>query len=65
MMQVRRTRNRESFGLGEGHLPITEDTANRILSLPMYTAMTKEKQDYVANTPQTRENCKEGEISVS
>lgn len=48
---------RELYGFREGYLPITEDVANRILSLPIYTTMTKEEQDYVVNTIQTCENC--------
>ncbi len=56
---------RELFGFNEGYLPVTEDTANRILSLPIYATMTREEQDYVVNILQACENCKEGKISVS
>ena len=34
-------------GHGVGSFPITENYANTVLSLPMYTGMTKEEQDYV------------------
>ena len=40
---------RELFGFTEGYLPVTEDLANRILSLPMYPTMQKADQDYVVN----------------
>ena len=35
------------LGLEEGVLPITEKFAKEVLSLPLYTGMTKEEQDYV------------------
>lgn len=35
------------LGYKKGSLPITEQYANEILSLPLYTGMTKEEQDYV------------------
>lgn len=34
-------------GHNVGSFPITEEYANTVLSLPMYTGMTKEEQDYV------------------
>lgn len=34
-------------GYKEGDYPITEEYANTVLSLPIYTGMTKEEQDYV------------------
>ena len=34
-------------GYNVGSFPITEEYANTVLSLPMYTGMTKEEQDYV------------------
>ena len=34
-------------GHNEGDFPITESYANTVLSLPMYTGMTEEEQDYV------------------
>jgi dTDP-4-amino-4,6-dideoxygalactose transaminase len=30
-----------------GDLPITEEYANSVLSIPLYNGMTKEEQDYV------------------
>lgn len=35
------------YGYKVGDFPITEEYANTVLSLPMYTGMTKEEQDYV------------------
>jgi dTDP-4-amino-4,6-dideoxygalactose transaminase len=35
------------LGLKEGSLPITENYANTVLSIPLYNGMTKEEQDYV------------------
>lgn len=35
------------LGLGEGSLPIAEMYAKEVLSLPIYTGMTKEEQGYV------------------
>ena len=34
-------------GYSVGSFPITEEYANTVLSLPLYTGMTKEEQDYV------------------
>lgn len=38
------------LGIPEGTLPITEQYAKEVLSLPMYTGMTVEEQDYVIDT---------------
>ena len=35
------------LGLGRGDLPVTECYADTVLSLPMYSGMTEEEQDYV------------------
>ena len=35
------------LGHGEGFLPITEEYAKTVLSIPMYNGMTQEEQDYV------------------
>lgn len=35
------------LGLNEGALPITEDYANTVLSIPLYNGMSDEEQDYV------------------
>ena len=35
------------LGVKEGKLPITENYARTVLSLPLYNGMTKEEQDYV------------------
>jgi perosamine synthetase len=48
---------RELFGFAEGYLPITEDIAGRILSLPIYPMMKKTEQDYVINILKTCEDC--------
>lgn len=37
----------EYLGLKRGSLPITEKYADEVLSLPMYTGMTREEQDFV------------------
>lgn len=37
----------EYLNIKEGDLPITEQYANEVLSLPLYNGMTKEEQDYV------------------
>jgi dTDP-4-amino-4,6-dideoxygalactose transaminase len=37
----------EYLGLKEGTLPITERFAAEVISLPMYTGMTREEQDRV------------------
>ena len=37
------------LGHGEGFLPITEEYAKTVLSIPMYNGMTREEQDYVIN----------------
>ena len=39
----------ELFGFAAGCLPITEDIATRILSLPIYPVMKKTEQDYVVS----------------
>lgn len=36
-------------GYGVGSFPITEEYANTVLSLPMYTGMTEEEQEYVVS----------------
>ena len=38
------------LGLKEGSLPITEEYAKTVLSLPLYNGMQKEEQDYVIDT---------------
>ena len=35
------------LGLEKGSLPIAEYYAEEVLSIPMYTGMTREEQDYV------------------
>jgi len=35
------------LGIGKGSLPITENYANTVLSIPLYNGMKKEEQDYV------------------
>ena len=35
------------LGLKKGSLPITENYANTVLSIPLYNGMTNEEQDYV------------------
>ena len=35
------------LGLKEGTLPITEEYAKTVLSIPLYNGMTGEEQDYV------------------
>lgn len=37
----------EYLGYSAGSLPITEEYANTVLSIPMYNGMTEEEQDYV------------------
>ena len=37
----------EYLGYKKGDLPVTERYANEVLSLPLYTGITKEEQDYV------------------
>ena len=37
----------EYLGLPEGTLPITEEYANEVISLPIYTGMTLEEQERV------------------
>ena len=37
----------EYMGHTKGYLPITENYADTVLSLPMYNGMTKEEQDYI------------------
>ena len=38
------------LGLKKGNLPIAEQFAQEVLSIPMYTGMTQEEQDYVIKT---------------
>lgn len=38
---------RRSFGYCEGSLPLTEEIASEVLTLPMYPSLNKEKIDYV------------------
>ena len=38
------------LGMKEGSLPITEDYAKTVLSIPLYNGMTSEEQDYVIKT---------------
>ena len=38
------------LGYKKGSFPITEKYANEVLSLPLYTGITKEEQDYVIET---------------
>lgn len=38
------------LGLKEGALPITEKYAKTVLSIPLYTVMTRDEQDYVIDT---------------
>ena len=38
------------LGHGEGYLPITEEYANTVLSIPMYNGMTSEELDYIIET---------------
>ena len=38
------------LGHGEGFLPITEEYANTVLSIPMYNGMTTEELDYIIET---------------
>lgn len=38
------------LGFSEGDLPITEEYANTVLSLPMYNGMTREEIEYVIDT---------------
>ena len=37
-------------GYKQGAFPVTEEFANTVLSLPLYTGMTEEEQDYVIET---------------
>lgn len=37
----------QDLGYGKGSFPITEEYADTVLSLPLYTGMTEEEQDYV------------------
>lgn len=41
---------RSLYGYKEDYLPITEDCAKRVLSLPIYPHIRKEDQDFVAKT---------------
>lgn len=38
------------LGMNEGDLPITEQCAKEVLSIPLYNGMTNEEQDYVIKT---------------
>jgi len=38
---------RQTFGLGENHLPITEEIARRQVTLPLYPSMSEADVDYV------------------
>jgi dTDP-4-amino-4,6-dideoxygalactose transaminase len=38
------------LGLGRGSLPIAEQLADEVLSIPMYNGMTPEEQTYVIET---------------
>lgn len=40
----------KNLGMKEGDLPVTEELARTVLSLPMYNGMTKEEIDYVIET---------------
>ena len=40
----------KKFGTKPDSLPITENIAKRILTLPLYPNMTKEELDYVVNS---------------
>jgi dTDP-4-amino-4,6-dideoxygalactose transaminase len=35
------------LGYSEGALPLTEANANEVLSIPLYSGMTDEEQDWV------------------
>ena len=37
----------EYLGIKKGSLPITEQYADEVLSIPMYNGLTTEEQDYV------------------
>ena len=38
------------LGMSEGDLPITENYAKTVLSIPLYIGITEEEQDYVIKT---------------
>jgi len=40
---------REMYGYEGGELPVTEEAANSVLSIPIYQGLEEEKQDYVVN----------------
>lgn len=40
---------RDLYGYRGGELPVTEEVANTVLSIPMYYGLEEEKQDYVVN----------------
>ena len=40
----------EYLGVKKGSLPVTERLADEVLSIPMYTGITMEEQQYVADT---------------
>lgn len=39
----------EYLGIGKGSLPITENYADTVLSIPLYNGMTEEELDYIIN----------------
>lgn len=41
------------LGMKEGDLPVTEQYADEVLSLPLYNGMTEEEQGYIINTINT------------
>ena len=41
---------KEKFDYSEGMLPVTEDTSQRILTLPMYPNMTNEEMEYLVSS---------------
>jgi perosamine synthetase len=38
---------RNKFGYKEGELPVTEEMSDQVLTLPMYTTLSKEEIDYI------------------
>lgn len=49
-LPVHRQEAYRSLGLSEGALPVTEATAPRLLSLPMFPEMTRQQAEYVAGS---------------
>ena len=41
---------RKQYGTKEGDLPITEDIARRIITIPLHLGLTKKQQEYIATT---------------